>query len=194
MSPTAVSVTACHLASQQREIEMGRFYDLMDRELHIRGLAKNTRQSYLKKMHGFVRHFMRPPDQLTAEHVMQYQLFLTKERCIKWSAFNTPERAHDRDLHPRGGNLRARHQEPPRRHPARCRGRRAVTGVTRGGRGAGTSSPAVVRSLPTVSENHVLWRECRWRLGRHLQAHATSHRYPGPILGRLPSGMMGRTR
>ncbi len=68
---------------------MGRFYDLMDRELHIRGLAKNTRQSYLKKMHCFVRHFMRPPDQLTAEHVKQYQLFLTKERCIKWSAFNT---------------------------------------------------------------------------------------------------------
>ena len=68
---------------------MGRFYDLMDRELHIRGLAKNTRKSYLEKMHCFVRHFMRPPDQLTAEHVKQYQLFLTKERRIKWSAFNT---------------------------------------------------------------------------------------------------------
>ncbi len=68
---------------------MGRFYDLMDRELHIRGLAKNTRQSYLEKMHCFVRHFMRPPDQLTAEHVKQYQLFLTKERRIKWGAFNT---------------------------------------------------------------------------------------------------------
>ncbi len=68
---------------------MGRFYDLMDRELHIRGLAKNTRKSYLEKMHCFVRHFMRPQDELTAEHVKQYQLFLAKERHINWSAFNT---------------------------------------------------------------------------------------------------------
>ena len=67
---------------------MGKFQDLMDRELRIRGLAENTRSSYLGKMRCFVRHFMRPPDQLTAEDVKQYQLFLTKERRVKWSTFN----------------------------------------------------------------------------------------------------------
>ncbi len=46
---------------------MGKFQDRMDRELRIRGLAESTRQSYLEKMRCFVRHFMRPPDELTAE-------------------------------------------------------------------------------------------------------------------------------
>lgn len=67
---------------------MGKFHDLMDRELRIRGLAENTRKCYLEKMRCFVRFFMRPPDQLTAEDVKQYQLFLTKERRVSWSTFN----------------------------------------------------------------------------------------------------------
>jgi len=67
---------------------MGIFYDLMDRELRIRGFAENTRKSYLLTMRCYVRHFMRPPDQLTAEDVKQYQLFLTKERHVSWSTFN----------------------------------------------------------------------------------------------------------
>ena len=67
---------------------MGKFQDLMDRELHIRGFADNTRQSYLEKMRCFERHFMRPPDALTAEDVKQCQLFLTKERRVSWSTFN----------------------------------------------------------------------------------------------------------
>ena len=67
---------------------MGKFQDLMDRELRIRGLAENTRRSYIEKMRRFVRHFMRAPDQLTAEDVKQYQLFLTKDRRVTWSTFN----------------------------------------------------------------------------------------------------------
>jgi site-specific recombinase XerD len=67
---------------------MGKFYDLMDRELRIRGFAEGTRESYLRSMRGFVRHFMRPPDELTAADVKQYQLFLTKERRVAWSTFN----------------------------------------------------------------------------------------------------------
>ncbi len=67
---------------------MGKFYDLMDRELRIRGFAEGTRESYLRSMRCFVRHFMRPPDELTAEDVKQYQLFLTKERRVSWSTFN----------------------------------------------------------------------------------------------------------
>ncbi len=67
---------------------MGKFQDLMDRELRIRGFAENTRKCYLEKMKCFVRHFMQPPDQLTAEDVKQYQLFLTKDRRVKWGTFN----------------------------------------------------------------------------------------------------------
>ena len=84
----AVAVTASRWAAQAREIDMGKFQDLMDRELRIRGLAENTRTSYLAKMRCFVRHFMRPPDELTAEDVKQYQLYLAKDRRVAWSTFN----------------------------------------------------------------------------------------------------------
>ncbi len=67
---------------------MGKFQDLMERELRIRGMADNTRESYLEKMRCFVRHFMQAPDQLTAEDVKQYQLFLTQERRVTFSTFN----------------------------------------------------------------------------------------------------------
>ncbi len=67
---------------------MGNFHDLMDRELRIRGLSERTRESYLAHMKCFVGHFMRAPDQLTAEDVKQYQLFLTKDRAVSWSTFN----------------------------------------------------------------------------------------------------------
>lgn len=67
---------------------MGKLQDRMDRELRIRGYAENTRKSYIGNMRCFVRHFMRSPDELTAEHVKQYQLFLTKEKGVSWSTFN----------------------------------------------------------------------------------------------------------
>ena len=44
---------------------MGKFHDLMDRELRVRGLAESTREHYLGYMRCFVRHFMLPPDELT---------------------------------------------------------------------------------------------------------------------------------
>ena len=86
--PAAVTVTAGRPVPSDREIDMGKFQDLMDRELRIHGFAENTRASYLETMRCFVRHFMRPPDQLTAEDVKQYQLFLTQERRVSWSTFN----------------------------------------------------------------------------------------------------------
>jgi integrase/recombinase XerD len=67
---------------------MAKFHDLMDRELRVRGLAESTREHYLGSMKSFVRHFMLPPDQLTLEHVKQYQLHLTKERRVSYSTFN----------------------------------------------------------------------------------------------------------
>jgi site-specific recombinase XerD len=84
----AVIPTAGRPGPNHREIDMGKFQDLMDRELRIRGMAESTRKLYLQNMRCFVRYFMRAPDQLTAEDVKQYQLFLTKDRRLAWSTFN----------------------------------------------------------------------------------------------------------
>jgi integrase/recombinase XerD len=60
----------------------------MDEELRIRGYSASTRDCYLRRVRHFVRHFMVPPDQLTPEHVRQYQLYLTRDRHVSWTAFN----------------------------------------------------------------------------------------------------------
>ena len=67
---------------------MGRFHDRMDEDLRIRGYSANTRACYLRCVRHFVRHFMRPPDQLTPEHIRQYQLYLTRDRHVSWTYFN----------------------------------------------------------------------------------------------------------
>jgi len=67
---------------------MGRFRDRMDEDLRIRGYSANTRECYLRCVRHFVRHFMRPPDQLTPEHIRQYQLYLTRDRRVSWPYFN----------------------------------------------------------------------------------------------------------
>lgn len=67
---------------------MGRFRDRMDDDLRIRGYSANTRACYLRCVRHFVRHFMRPPDQLTPEHIRQYQLYLTRDRQVSWPYFN----------------------------------------------------------------------------------------------------------
>jgi len=67
---------------------MGKFHDLMDRDLQIRGYAPGTCEDYLSAVKNFVRFFKRPPDELTLEHINQYQLHLTRERNVSWSHFN----------------------------------------------------------------------------------------------------------
>ena len=63
---------------------MGQFRDRMDEELRIRGYSASTRECYVR----CVRHFMPPPDQLTLEHIRQYQRHLTRERHVAWTSFN----------------------------------------------------------------------------------------------------------
>lgn len=60
----------------------------MERELRIRGLADATCESYLLALHHFVRHFNRPPDELTLDDIHDYQLYLTKERRLAPSTCN----------------------------------------------------------------------------------------------------------
>jgi len=67
---------------------MGKFRDLMDDELQIRGYSPGTRRAYLYHMRRYVKFFMRAPDQLTPEHIRQYQLHLTRDRKVCWSTFN----------------------------------------------------------------------------------------------------------
>jgi acyl dehydratase len=75
---------------------MGRFRDRMDDDLRIRGYSANTRASYLRCVRHFVRHFMRPPDQLTPEHIRQYQLYLTRGCRVSWTSGDTQERPRSR--------------------------------------------------------------------------------------------------
>lgn len=68
---------------------MGKLQDRMDRELRIRGYSDRTRAQYLGNMRRFVAHFGRSPEELGPEEVKQYQLYLTQERHLAWSTFNT---------------------------------------------------------------------------------------------------------
>jgi len=67
---------------------MGKLHDLMQRDLQIRGYRPTTQKVYLGSVRAFTRYFMRPPDQLTIEHVTRYQHHLTQERLVSWSTFN----------------------------------------------------------------------------------------------------------
>ncbi|MCI0589403.1 MAG: site-specific integrase [Planctomycetes bacterium] len=67
---------------------MGRFRDLMDRDLQIRGYSPGTREVYLRCVERFVRHYMRPPDELTLEDINRYQLYLVRDLKVSWGTFN----------------------------------------------------------------------------------------------------------
>jgi site-specific recombinase XerD len=67
---------------------MGKFRDLMDRDLQIRGYSPATRSVYLRCVRHFVRFCRRPADQTTLEDLHRYQLHLTQDRKVGWSTFN----------------------------------------------------------------------------------------------------------
>ena len=43
---------------------------------------------YIRHVAKFAQHFHRSPDQLGAEHIRQYQLFLIQEKKLAWSSYN----------------------------------------------------------------------------------------------------------
>lgn len=67
---------------------MGKFRDLMEQDLKIRGYGERTQKTYLAQVRDLVRYFMVPPDQLAIEQINQYQRHLTEERKLSWSSFN----------------------------------------------------------------------------------------------------------
>ena len=67
---------------------MGKFRDRFERDLQIRGFSPNTVNQYMYCVRNLVKHFMRPPDELTVDDINDFQLHLTKERKVAWGTFN----------------------------------------------------------------------------------------------------------
>ncbi len=67
---------------------MGQYRERFERDLQIRGFSPNTVKQYVYCVRNLVKHFMRPPDELTIEDINDFQLHLTKERKVAWSTFN----------------------------------------------------------------------------------------------------------
>ena len=56
-------------------------------ELQRRNYATGTIRLYLQHVAAFAQHFHRSPDQLGAEEIRHYQLFLIQEKKLAWSSY-----------------------------------------------------------------------------------------------------------
>jgi hypothetical protein len=56
-------------------------------DLQIRHYSPTTIRLYLCAIREFAKHFGKPLDQLGAEHIRRYQLFLTKEEKVSSSTY-----------------------------------------------------------------------------------------------------------
>ncbi len=61
---------------------------LMLEELERRNYSQNTVRVYLRTIEDLARHFNRPPDQLTPEHIREYQAYLFRERKLSSNTVN----------------------------------------------------------------------------------------------------------
>src|SRR5258708_37904077 len=59
---------------------------MMLEELERRNFAQTTISSYMRTIEDFARYFRRPPDQLTPEHIREYQAYLFRERKLAASS------------------------------------------------------------------------------------------------------------
>jgi len=57
-------------------------------ELQRRNYSPATIRSYLRCVAEVAQHFHRSPDQLGANDIRQFQLFLIKQRRLAWSTYN----------------------------------------------------------------------------------------------------------
>jgi len=67
---------------------MGALRERMKRDMAIRGYAKKTQDSYLKRVYDFVVYHGRSPEELTIEDINDYQYHLIEERRASWAIFN----------------------------------------------------------------------------------------------------------
>src|SRR6516225_179067 len=61
---------------------MTRIRKMMLEELERRNYAQTTIDCYIQTIEDFARHFHRAPDQLTPEHIREYQAYLFRERRL----------------------------------------------------------------------------------------------------------------
>ena len=52
----------------------------MINDMTVRGLAENTKRSYLTSVTGLARHYRRSPDHISAQEVQDYLLYLHEQR------------------------------------------------------------------------------------------------------------------
>jgi integrase/recombinase XerD len=57
-------------------------------ELQRRNYSPGTIRAYLRHVAAFAQHFHRSPDQLGAEDIRHYQLYLIERKKIAWSTYN----------------------------------------------------------------------------------------------------------
>jgi len=57
-------------------------------QMTLRGFSPRTHESYLEAVTGLARYYKQSPDQLSAEQVRQYLLYLERERHLAWNSLN----------------------------------------------------------------------------------------------------------
>lgn len=57
-------------------------------DMRLRNFSLHTQDAYVRAVVQFAKHFKRPPETLTGEHVRQYLLHLVQERRASWSLYN----------------------------------------------------------------------------------------------------------
>ena len=66
----------------------------MINDMTVRGLAENTKRSYLTAVTGLARHYRRSPDQISAQEVQDYLIYLHQQRGLSWELqLRAPRRA-----------------------------------------------------------------------------------------------------
>ncbi len=51
-------------------------------DMTVRGLAENTKKSYLSSVTGLARHYRRSPDRVSAQEVQDYLIHLHEQRGL----------------------------------------------------------------------------------------------------------------
>jgi integrase/recombinase XerD len=68
---------------------MGALREQLLRELRLRRYSESTQRHYVHAIRGLAAYYMVAPDQLSAEQVRGYLLYLMEQRQLEWSSVNT---------------------------------------------------------------------------------------------------------
>ena len=60
----------------------------MINDMTVRGLADNTKASYLKSVIGLARHYGRSPEKISAKEVQDYLIYLHQKKGLSWRSCN----------------------------------------------------------------------------------------------------------